>query len=216
MNKANNIYSLNDTEMFYYIFNDQFLHIGDLIVDSDVAVNAQVSLIEDAVAQLAKGVIQEDHYLFRVSLANVICVVYRMSFLTKCEFKHVDLRNVFIDEHLFPREDYVCYVDDIYSSLNNFTDALKQKNIALSHERLIKVLAHIYYQFPEFCRFTIRDDLEDFVRHLIDHDLEYPIADLKSVYMTKVKEEKSKWSCYPNYKFKAYSLIESELASRSV
>lgn len=208
------VFKLNDFDMVFSVQESLGVKQGLLTHWDASKVNQCITNFKECLALFAYAVIKKDHFLLRVTLASFTTEVIGIAYKLSIPLKMGRLRRVFNDDRLFPREDYACYVDDIYDSALSLILSLQSKNAVLSEIYLVEILAKIYFQLPEFSRVSVHDDLVS----VLKNDLK-PVAasTAKSQYiLDDVGNENSLWSCYPNYSFKAGALIkDNDLISLS-
>ena len=192
------IFELHDFPMVYAYYNYQ-VNSGILCRCNGLPINSRLKDIKSQLAELVVAVSHEAHEHFRVGLAKFLVAVLKMACHLDMTVKVRYLRDKFIEEKLFPREDYVCYVDDLYLAVLDMEQAVQEGAGLLIQDNVIRILARIYLQLPEFCRFAIRDDLIAIMRGKLLEEKEV---------LDPIRDEETKWYCYRNYKFKAYALIE--------
>lgn len=109
--------------------------------------------------ELVRAVQEEDYLEVRDGIGDAITTILALAYLIDMPIKEKDLKDVYFEESLFPREDYLCYVDDIYEAVLLLESAIRDKDLDQVKRQIIRILARIYLGLPEFCKFTIRDDL---------------------------------------------------------
>lgn len=159
MNSLDSILDLHDFPMIYAL-QAEFTRIrGSFDLDDQKASMGSFNIFLSEFRELVSAVDEKDYLELRDGIGDVITTILALAYLVDMPIREKDLKDIYFSETIFPREDYLCYVDDIYEVVLKLEASIVEKNLEEVKHQIIRVLARVYYGLPEFSRFTIRDDL---------------------------------------------------------
>lgn len=208
MTTLSSILDLHDFPMIYALQAEFTRKKGSFDLENQAASFGSFNIFLSEFRELVRAVRDEDYLEVRDGIGDSITTILALAYLIDMPIKEKDLKNIYFDESLFPREDYMCYVDDIYDAVIMLENAIKNKQLDQVKHQIIRILAHIYLGLPEFCRFTIRDDLVAITKASLSK-ICTTNEDAEKLF-EEITDEKTVWKCYPNVKFRALALLEEE------
>jgi len=153
------ILDLHDYPMIYAL-QEEFTRVrGSFDLENQTAAIGSFNIFLSEFRELVRGVRDEDYLELRDGIGDVITTILALAYLIDMPIREKDLKDIYFEETLFPREDYLCYVDDIYEAVVKLEAAILAKDLDEVKRQVIRVMARTYHGLPEFSKFTIRDDL---------------------------------------------------------
>lgn len=159
MKKLDSILDLHDHAMIYALQAEFNRVRGSFNLENQKAAIGSYNIFESEFKELVKAVKEEDYHELRDGIGDVVTTILALAFLIDMDINYKQLKDVYINESLYPCEDYRCYVDTIYKSVVSLKNAIVNKDIEETKHHVVGVLARTYLSLPEFSRFSIRDDL---------------------------------------------------------
>ena len=159
MSSLSSILDLHDYPMIYALQAEFTRQKGSFNLEDQAASFGSYNIFLSEFRELVSAVQDEDYIELRDGIGDCITTILALAYLIDMPIKEKDLKDIYFEETLFPREDYMCYVDDIYEAVVLLDDAISNKNLDQVKHQIIRIMARIYHGLPEFSKFTIRDDL---------------------------------------------------------
>lgn len=260
MSSLTSILDLHDFPMIYALQAEFTRQKGSFNLENQATSMGSFNIFLSEFRELVRSVQDEDYIELRDGIGDVITTILALAYLVDMPLREKDLKDIYFSENLFPREDYLCYVDDIYEAVLKLKTAIIEKDLEQVKYQIIRVLARTYHGLPEFSKFTIRDDLvaitasslskicpnieeaeksvevyagkgcetyfkktthgyaifsskeQQFGGETISKDKFLKFYKWSSPVFDEITDEKTVWKCYPNVKFKALELLESDAA----
>lgn len=159
MSSLTSILDLHDFPMIYALQAEFTRQKGSFNLENQVASKGSFNIFLSEFRELVRAVRDENYNELRDGIGDVITTILALAYLVDMPLREKDLKDIYFSETIFPREDYVCYVDDIYAVVLELQSAIERKDLEQVKQQIIRVLARIYHGLPEFSKFTIRDDL---------------------------------------------------------
>ena len=210
MSSLTSILDLHDYPMIYALQAELTREKGSFNLENQVASKDSFNIFLSEFRELVRAFRDKNYNELRNSIGEVITTILALAYLVDMPLREKDLKDIYFSETIFPREDYLCYVDDIYAVVLKLQSAIEQKDLEQVKHQIICVLAHTYYGLPEFSKFTIRDDLVAITKSALSKI--YTTNKLVSPEFDLITDERTIWHCYPNIKFKALALLEVDAA----
>lgn len=159
MSSLSSILDLHDFPMIYALQAEFTRKKGSFNLEDQAASFGSYNIFLSEFRELVRAVRDEDYIELRDGIGDAITTILALAYLIDMPIKEKDLKDIYFEESLFPREDYMCYVDDIYEAVILLEDSIRNKDLDQVKRQIIRILARIYHGLPEFSKFTIRDDL---------------------------------------------------------
>lgn len=159
MGKLDSILELHDHAMIYELQAEFNRVRGSFDLENQKAALGSYNIFESEFKELIQAVKEENYHELRDGIGDVITTILALAYLIDMDISYKQLKDVYIEEFLYPCEDYRCYVDSIYKSVELLKAAILNKDIEETKRHIVGVLARTYLCLPEFARFSIRDDL---------------------------------------------------------
>lgn len=159
MKMIDRILELNDHSMIYALQTELNRERGSFNLDNQEESLGSYNIFESEFKELIRAVQVEDYLKLRGGIGGVVTTILALAFLIDMDISYKQLKDVYLDEYLYPCEDYRCYVDTIYKAATDLKTSILKKDIDLIKRNVIGVLACTYLSVPEFARFSIHDDL---------------------------------------------------------
>ncbi|NNH76524.1 hypothetical protein HLH17_02255 [Acinetobacter sp. ANC 5380] len=183
------ILKLHDYDMVYAI-EDQSKRPQNPFAIYDINTQIEVNyLIDNGVQQLIQSVSNGDHSALRISVSQLAINTLKIGYLVGAVIKEKDVKNVYFDNFLYPKEDYTGYCNDIYDTANLLKCAIGSGDVMLVKKEILHLLSRVYFSLPEFSRFSIHDDLVAVVKSQLLGS---------KINLDPINNEKTIWSCYKN------------------
>lgn len=159
MSSLTSILELHDYPMIYAL-QAEFTRVkGSFNLEDQKASMGSFNIFLSEFKELIKAVQDKDYQELRDGIGDVITTILALAYLIDMPIKEKDLKDIYFKETIFPREDYLMYVDDIYECVILLEKAIVEKDLEQVKHQIVRILAHTYHGLPEFAKFTIRDDL---------------------------------------------------------
>lgn len=159
MSSLSSILELQDYPMIFAL-QEEFTRVkGSFNLENQAASLGSFNIFLSEFKELVKAVHEKDYIELRDGIGDVITTSLALAYLIDMQIKEKHLKDIYFKETIFPREDYLGYVDDIYDGVLLLEKAIVEKDLTQVKSQIIRILAHTYHGLPEFAKFTIRDDL---------------------------------------------------------
>lgn len=197
------ILRLHDYEMVYAIEKLAETAINPFYFSNQKHGLAACNVLSSRVSDLVEAVDCKKYAGVRKAICNLVIETLKIAYRIDMNFKEKDVKSIYFDKFLFPREDYICYCNDLYDTTQLLQNAIYSQNVESIKEEVLHLLSRAYFALPEFSRFSIRDDLVAVVQAYLSKS--------EKVFLDQIAEE-SVWSCYKNIELKGLTYREVKIA----
>lgn len=205
MSNLSRILELNDHAMIYALQAEFHQVRGLLDLGDQIAAMGGYHSLESTFCELVKAVSDENYEELRLGVGNMITAILSLGYQLDMNISFREVKDIYFTESLYPCEDYRCYVDSIYTSVEPLKNAILAKKLSDVKQHIIHLLAKTYLGLPEFSRFSIHDDLVAITKATLSQIC--PTEDEAKMTVAKYAEEgcKSYYKETPNGGYAVYS-----------